>query len=138
MTHRLTFGFVVGILALPAFALDISEYQIIDLSHSYNNDTLYWPTSPTKFEKEELSFGETANGIRQSDQHESAVWQIGLNRRQPIAVTARLQGIGHTRWIRREIPARSRRAAHMATRRIHVNRSAESGRRFHTHAVPGE
>ncbi len=63
MTHRLTFGFVVGILALPAFALDISEYQIIDLSHSYNNDTLYWPTSPTKFEKEELSFGEKANGM---------------------------------------------------------------------------
>ena len=56
-------GFVAGILALPALALDISDYQIVDLSHSYNSDTLYWPTSPTKFEKEELSFGETSDGM---------------------------------------------------------------------------
>ena len=63
MTHRLAIGLIVGFLALPAFALDISEYQIIDLSHSFNSDTLYWPTSPTRFEKEELSFGETVNGM---------------------------------------------------------------------------
>ena len=40
MTHRLAIGLIIGILALPAFALDISEYQIVDLSHSYNSDTL--------------------------------------------------------------------------------------------------
>jgi kynurenine formamidase len=62
MIHRFVSGLIVGTLALSASALDLSEYQLIDLSHSYNEDTLYWPTSPTKFEKTELSFGETADG----------------------------------------------------------------------------
>ena len=62
MIHRIAFGLIAGILALPAFALDVGEYQLIDLSHSYNSDTLYWPTSPSKFEKKELAFGETADG----------------------------------------------------------------------------
>ena len=62
MIHRIASGFIAGILALPAFALDVSEVQLIDLSHSYNSDTLYWPTSPSKFEKQELAFGETADG----------------------------------------------------------------------------
>ena len=62
MIHRIASGLLVGSLALPTFALDISEYQRIDLSHSYNSDTLYWPTSPSKFEKNELAFGETADG----------------------------------------------------------------------------
>ncbi len=51
MIHRIVSGFIAGILALPTFALDVSEYQLIDLSHSYNSDTLYWPTSLSKFEK---------------------------------------------------------------------------------------
>ena len=62
MFHRIASGLTVGMLTLSAFALDISEYQLVDLSHSYNKDTLYWPTSPTKFEKKELSFGETVDG----------------------------------------------------------------------------
>ncbi len=62
MIHRITFGLIAGILALPAFALDVGENQLIDLSHSYNSDTLYWPTSPSKFEKKELAYGETADG----------------------------------------------------------------------------
>ncbi len=55
-------GLIAGILALPAFALDLDEYQIVDLSHSYSSDTLYWPTSPSQFEKKEISFGETEGG----------------------------------------------------------------------------
>ena len=62
MIQRIASGIIAGILALPAFALDVSEVQLIDLSHSYNSDTLYWPTSPAKFEKQELAFGETADG----------------------------------------------------------------------------
>jgi kynurenine formamidase len=62
MIHRIATGFIAGLLALPAIALDVSEYQIVDLSHSYSGDTLYWPTSPTKFEKRQLSFGDTAGG----------------------------------------------------------------------------
>ena len=62
MIQRIATGLIAGILALPAFALEIGDYQIVDLSHAYNSDTLYWPTSPSKFEKTELDFGETADG----------------------------------------------------------------------------
>jgi kynurenine formamidase len=47
---------------LSAFALDIGDYRLVDLSHSYGADTLYWPTSPTAFEKEELGYGMTEGG----------------------------------------------------------------------------
>ena len=62
MIVRIVSGLVAGILALPSFALDVGEYQLIDLSHSYGSETLYWPTSPSKFAKETLSFGETEDG----------------------------------------------------------------------------
>lgn len=62
MINRFTFGLIAGILALPAFALDISEYDLVDLSHPYNSETLYWPTSPSRFEKTVLAFGESGGG----------------------------------------------------------------------------
>lgn len=62
MFNRIVISLVVGIMAWPAFALDLSDYQLVDLSHSFNNDTLYWPTAPSRFEKEELSFGRTEGG----------------------------------------------------------------------------
>lgn len=62
MIKRIALGFIAGFLALPAVALDISEYYLVDLSHPYNSETLYWPTSPSSFEKRELAFGETDGG----------------------------------------------------------------------------
>ena len=62
MIRPIVAAFIAGVLALPALALDVSEYQLVDLSHSYSGDTLYWPTSPSKFEKKELAFGETGAG----------------------------------------------------------------------------
>jgi kynurenine formamidase len=52
------------ILLLPGslFALELDDYHFVDLSHSYGESTLYWPTSPTAFEKEELAFGMTDDG----------------------------------------------------------------------------
>jgi len=35
---------------------------IVDLSHAYNEDTIYWPTSPSKFELDVLARGETERG----------------------------------------------------------------------------
>ncbi len=63
MTCRNTLGLIAGLIALPVFALELDEYRIVDLSHSYSSDTLYWPTSPSTFELEELAFGETADGM---------------------------------------------------------------------------
>jgi len=62
MINRIALGIVAGLLALPAFALDVSEYDLVDLSHPYNSETLYWPTSPSSFERKELAFGKTGGG----------------------------------------------------------------------------
>ena len=62
MKWRIASGCIIGILVLPAHALDIGDFQLIDLSHAYSSDSLYWPTSPSKFEKKELSFGQTDGG----------------------------------------------------------------------------
>ena len=55
-------GLIAATLASPAFALDPDDYRVVDLSHAYSSETLYWPTSPSRFERRELSFGETAGG----------------------------------------------------------------------------
>lgn len=62
MIRVIVIGLIAETLVLPAFALDLDEYQVVDLSHAYSSETLYWPTSPSRFERQELSFGETAGG----------------------------------------------------------------------------
>ncbi len=62
MLKRIAFTVIVALFSLPAVALDISDYDLVDLSHSYGSDTLYWPTSPSRFEKTVISFGETESG----------------------------------------------------------------------------
>ena len=53
---------VLALLARPAVSLDLENYRLVDLSHTYNDQTLYWPTSPSKFEKHQLAFGNTEGG----------------------------------------------------------------------------
>jgi len=53
----LFFGCIV-----PVHALDLSDYRLLDLGHAYNEQTLYWPTSPSRFELEQLAFGATDAG----------------------------------------------------------------------------
>jgi kynurenine formamidase len=43
--------------------LDLASAEVIDLSHTYGDDTLYWPTSPSAFELEELHRGPTEAGF---------------------------------------------------------------------------
>lgn len=56
------------LLTVPAFLytaqrpLDLSGQRIVDLSHAYGADTLYWPTSPTRFKMEQLASGQTPGG----------------------------------------------------------------------------
>lgn len=61
------FRFTPVVALLPMFAgcvsdLDLSDYRIVDLTHPYNEDTIYWPTSPSSFELTELAHGETPGG----------------------------------------------------------------------------
>lgn len=62
MFSRIAISLMIAALARPAVGLDISEYEIVDLSHAYGNKTLYWPTSPSRFQKTILSYGETDGG----------------------------------------------------------------------------
>ena len=47
---------------LTAQSLDVRRYRTIDLTHALNAKTLYWPTSPTSFKLDQLSFGPTPGG----------------------------------------------------------------------------
>jgi kynurenine formamidase len=42
--------------------VDLSGQRIVDLSHAYGPGTVFWPTSPTKFELKELAKGQTPGG----------------------------------------------------------------------------
>ena len=57
---------MVAILLGPAAAVpaaaDVAGYRIVDLTHAYNDETIYWPTSPSRFELETLAEGETPGG----------------------------------------------------------------------------
>ena len=53
----------VGFSSLNAQTVDLGKMRIIDLTHAYNAQTLYWPTSPTSFRLEQLSFGITPAGF---------------------------------------------------------------------------
>jgi len=43
-------------------AADLSTGTIVDLSHPYDEHTIYWPTSPSAFELKTLSHGRTEGG----------------------------------------------------------------------------
>lgn len=46
-----------------ARALDLAQYRLVDLSHAYDEHTLYWPSRPPmKFELQRLAFGTTPGG----------------------------------------------------------------------------
>lgn len=42
--------------------IDLSMYEIVDLTHPFDSLTVYWPTSPGGFELEQLSHGMTEGG----------------------------------------------------------------------------
>lgn len=54
-------------LSLPtvarAQAIDLARSRIVDLTHPFNARTLYWPTSPSTFRLDTLSFGMTPGGF---------------------------------------------------------------------------
>ena len=54
---------------IPAWArgagaqtLDLRSYRTVDLTHALNAKTIYWPTSPTTFKLDRLSYGKTEGG----------------------------------------------------------------------------
>lgn len=47
---------------LGAQAIDLTRYRVVDLTHSFNARTLYWPTATTGFKLDQLSYGPTPGG----------------------------------------------------------------------------
>jgi kynurenine formamidase len=43
--------------------LDLAAYRLVDLTHAFGPNTIYWPTSPSKFELKQLSRGKTEGGF---------------------------------------------------------------------------
>jgi kynurenine formamidase len=59
-------AWVVAFAAAPAVkaqSLDLSAHQLIDLTHSFNERTIYWPTSPSTFKLDRLAHGPTEAGF---------------------------------------------------------------------------
>src|SRR5688500_16357607 len=43
--------------------IGLSRTRIVDLTHAFNAQTLYWPTSPSAFQLQQLAFGPTPGGF---------------------------------------------------------------------------
>lgn len=59
--------FLIALIIAPALLgaqqpIALDTYRVVDLSHAYGPSTLYWPTSPTRFELETLASGMTPGG----------------------------------------------------------------------------
>jgi kynurenine formamidase len=57
---------LIGFLGLPtavaAQQIDLSNSRFVDLTHSFNAETIFWPTSPSTFELQQLAHGHTEGG----------------------------------------------------------------------------
>lgn len=66
MLRRAWFPFLAVLVAVPRAAaaqpIDLSTQRMVDLTHPLNAQTIYWPTSPTTFQLERLSYGQTEGG----------------------------------------------------------------------------
>jgi kynurenine formamidase len=55
-----------GVCLIPALAsaqsLDLASSHLVDLTHPFNERTVYWPTSPSAFELDTLAWGRTGAG----------------------------------------------------------------------------
>lgn len=45
-----------------AQSIDLARSELLDLTHPFNAQTLYWPTSPGKFELKKISYGPSPGG----------------------------------------------------------------------------
>lgn len=54
---------IVIFLTRVAYGIDPANYKLVDLTYSYNDQTIYWPTSPTTFKLQRLSYGHTETGF---------------------------------------------------------------------------
>lgn len=51
-----------AVRAAPSSTIDLSQSKIVDLTHPFDEKTIYWPTAPSNFKLTTLSFGQMAGG----------------------------------------------------------------------------
>ncbi|MBI4545401.1 MAG: cyclase family protein [Gemmatimonadetes bacterium] len=83
--------------AAPAGALDLSAYELVDLTHSFNAWTIYWPTSPSTFQLQRLAYGPTPAGFFYAANAISAPEHGGTHLDAPIH-------FAEGRWTTEQIP----------------------------------
>lgn len=47
----------------PRPPIDLQGVRVVDLTHAFDEKTLYWPTSPTTFKLDRLAYGKTEAGF---------------------------------------------------------------------------
>jgi kynurenine formamidase len=55
-------AFAASTRPLAAQPIDLTRYRLVDLTHAFGPQTLYWPTSPSGFRLDQLAFGQTPGG----------------------------------------------------------------------------
>ncbi len=68
MSVRSAFAFVLlaastGSALAAGPAIDLASAAVVDLTHAFDDKTLYWPTSPSTFKLEQLAYGPTPGGF---------------------------------------------------------------------------
>jgi kynurenine formamidase len=53
---------LVGPATAAAQQIDLAASRLVDLTHPFNRDTIYWPTSPSAFVLHEITHGRTDGG----------------------------------------------------------------------------
>lgn len=91
---RTAVSIMLLLICMPVAAVDLSRATIVDLSHPFNKNTLYWPTSPTRFELEQLAHGPTDGGYFYSANAFSAPEHGGTHLDAPIHFFAERDTVG--------------------------------------------
>ena len=97
----------VGAARAAATSPDLATAKVVDLTHAFDEKTIYWPNSPSAFELKQLSYGQTPGGWFYSVQH---VLHARARRHAPRRADPLLEG-------RPDRGPDSRAAAHRARRR---------------------
>jgi kynurenine formamidase len=83
---------LVGLLAagdpVQGQSIDLSRSRLVDLTHTFGANTLYWPTSPTGFRLDRLAYGQTPGGYFYSAYAFSAPEHGGTHLDAPIHFSA--------------------------------------------------
>src|SRR5207253_319630 len=68
----------------PRPPVDLAHSEVVDLTYSFDEHTLYWPNSPSAFELKQLSYGPTPGGYFYSSNAYSAPEHGGTHVDAPI------------------------------------------------------